>query len=162
MFSADDNHIPFLVHIKVDNIPKVSNETNDVLPKINWENVKDSEIQRYYNNSDEMLSNIELPEEALSCKNLHCKNIEHRKDLSKLQNDINNSLTKSSKHLYSNNTKNYTQRPGWTDYVSELYDYSKTCRQIWLNENLPRQGIIHENYIRARARFKYAVKYIKK
>ena len=49
-----------------------------------------------------------------------------------------------------------------TDYVSELYDYSKTCRQIWLNENLPRQGIIHENYIRARACFKYAVKYIKK
>ena len=54
------------------------------------------------------------------------------------------------------------QRPGWTDYVSDLYDYSKTCGQIWLNENLPRQGIIHENYIRARARFKYAVKYIKK
>ena len=31
-----------------------------------------------------------------------------------------------------------------------------------MNENQPRHGIIHENYIRARARFKYAVKYIKK
>ena len=158
----DDDHIPFIVHIKSGDIPKVSRETNDVSPKVNWINIKDSEIQRYCNNTDEILSNIELPIEALSCNNLKCKNNEHRHHLSKFYNNIINSLMKSSKHLYNNRSENYTQRPGWTDYVSDLHDYSKTCRQIWMNENQPRQGIIHENYIRARARFKYAVKYIKK
>ena len=159
---TDDDHIPFIVHIKVDNIPKVSSETNDVLPKVNWCNVKDSEIQKYYNNTDELLSKIKLPIEALNCNNLKCKNKEHCQQLSKFYNDINNSLTKASIHLYNNKSKNYVQRPGWTDYVSELYDYSKTCRQMWLDENLPRQGITHVNYIKARARFKYALKYIKK
>ena len=159
---SDDDHIPLTVQIKTDNIPKVSSETNDVLPKVNWCNVKDSDIQKYYKNSGEFLSNIEMPLEALRCNNINCKNKEHLEHLTKFYNNINNSLTKASKHLYNKKSKNYVQRPGWTEYVSELYDYSKTCRQIWLNENLPRQGIIHENYIKARARFKYAVKYIKK
>ena len=118
-------------------------------------------MQKYYTLTEETLSNIELPIEALSCNNLNCTNSVHRQHLSTFYNNINNSLTKASKHLY-NKTKNFVQRPGWTDYVSDLYDYSKSCRQIWLNENLPRQGIIHQNYIKARARFKYAVKYIKK
>ena len=45
---SDDDHIPLTVQIKTDNIPKVSSETNDVLPKVNWCNVKDSDIQKYY------------------------------------------------------------------------------------------------------------------
>ena len=48
----DDDHIPFIAHIKVGDIPKVSRETNDVSPKVNWINIKDSEIQRYCNNTD--------------------------------------------------------------------------------------------------------------
>ena len=158
---TDEDHIPFVVYVQVKNIPKVSSETNNVLPKVNWCNVKDSELQKYYTLTEETLSNIELPIEALSCNNLNCTNSDHRQHLSTFYNNINNSLTKASKHLY-NKTKNFVQRPGWTDYVSDLYDYSKSCRQIWLNENLPRQGIVHQNYIKARARFKYAGKYIKK
>ena len=123
----DDDHIPFIVHVKSGDIPKVLSETNDVSPKVNWINIKDSEIQRYHNNTDELLSNIELPIEALSCKNLNCKNQEHRHHLFKFYNDIINFLMKSSKHLYNNKSKNYNQRPGWTDYVSDLHDYSKTC-----------------------------------
>ena len=159
---TDEDQIPFIVHIKVDHIPKVCSETNNVLPKINWCIAKDCETQKYYDNTDEMLSYIGLPLNALRCNNPNCNNIEHNKNLSNFHENIINSLKKSSNHLHSNGSKNYIQRPGWTDYVSDLYDYSKTCRQIWLNGNQPRQGIIHENYIRARARFKYAVKYIKK
>ena len=124
---TDEDHIPLLVHIKVDNIPKVSNETNDVIPKVNWDNVKDPEIQKYYDNTEELLRNIELPLNAIRCNDLNCKNNEHKKHLAKFQNNINSSLTNSSNHLDNNKPKDYVQRPGWTDYVSELYDYSKTC-----------------------------------
>ena len=41
---SDEDHIPFVVDIHVNNIPKVSNETNNILPKVNWCNVKDSEL----------------------------------------------------------------------------------------------------------------------
>ena len=159
---TDEDHIPFVVHIQVDNIPKVSSEINDVLPKVNWGNLKDSEIQKYYKITDELLRKIEIPTEAINCSNLKCEDREHWLQLSKFYNEINETLTNASIHLYKNKSNNYVQRPGWTDYVSELYDYSKTCRQMWLDENSPRQGTTHANYIKARSRFKYAVKYIKK
>ena len=159
---TDDDHIPFVVHIRTENIPKVSCENNDISTKVNWCNIKDSEIQKYYENTCELLSNVALPLEALRCNNLHCKDSDHKKSLSKFYDNINKVLIKASEHLCRNRSQNYIQRPGWTDYVADLYDYSKTCHQIWLNENQPRQGIIHENYIKARARCKHAIKYIKR
>ena len=159
---TDDDHIPLTVLLKVDSIPKVSSETNDVLPKLNWESLKDTELTKYYNRTGELLSKVELPVEALSCNNLNCKSNEHKQKLSTFYKDTCNTLTKASSDLYNKRANNYVQRPGWTDYVSELYDYSKICRQMWLDENHPRQGITHENYIKSRSRFKYALKYIKK
>ena len=32
---TDDDHIPFIVNLNVDDIPKITNETNDLVPKIN-------------------------------------------------------------------------------------------------------------------------------
>ena len=58
--------------------------------------------------------------------------------------------------------ENYTQWPGWIDYVSELYKYSKSCRRNWREANEPRHGIIHEEYIKSKARFKYALRFINK
>ena len=159
---TDDDHLPFAVHLNVDSIPKVTMETNDVISRVNWCNIKDTELLKYYNNTEEILGKIKLPIDALNCQNLKCQNNLHMQDLSKFYSEINNSLTKASSHLYIERTKNYVPRPGWTEYVSELYDYSKTCRQMWLDSNVPRQGVIHKNYVKARARFKYALNYISK
>ena len=104
---SDEDHIPFVMDIQVNNIPKVSNETNNVLPKVNWCNVKDSELQKYYNQSDELLTNIELPIEALSCSNLNCKNKNHWHQLSQFYGNINKSLTKASEHLYSKKSESF-------------------------------------------------------
>ena len=93
---------------------------------------------------------------------MNCQNDQHTQDLQKFYIGITDSLTKASTHLNKESANNYTHRTGWTEYVSELYDYSKTCRQIWLDSNVPRQGMIHENYVKSRAHFKYAMKFISK
>ena len=159
---TDEDHIPFVIHLNMTNIPKVTMETNNVNPRINWHNLKDQEIKKYYNNTQELLGKIKIPTEAINCQNLRCQNESHIQELRKFYSEITNALTKASSHITVNKTVNYTQRPGWTEYVSELYDYSKTCRQLWLDSNTPRQGTIHENYVKSRARFKYAMKYISK
>ena len=159
---TDDDHIPFIVNLNVDDIPKITNETNDLVPKINWNNVKDSELQKYYQNTCESLREIEIPTIALSCKDLKCNNALHNQELCRFYKAIIDSLYQAGLHLtnINNSTDNYVQRPGWTQYVSDLYDYSKTCRRIWLNANEPRQGSIHEEYVKSRTRFKYALRFI--
>ena len=51
-------------------------------------------------------------------------------------------------------------RPGWSDYVSELYDYSRETRKLWLENGKPRQGYICQEFHRSKAKFKYALRYI--
>jgi hypothetical protein len=72
------------------------------------------------------------------------------------------SLLKAGLFITRYKSNCHVQLPGWTEYVSDLYDYSKTCHQSWLDANEPRQGFIHNIYIRTRARFKYALRSIKR
>ena len=58
---TDDDHIPFIIHLDIEDIPIVTNETNDLVPKINWKNVKDSELQKYYRNTCESLGLLGSP-----------------------------------------------------------------------------------------------------
>ena len=58
--------------------------------------------------------------------------------------------------------KNFENKPGWSDYVSDLYKYSKEMRLIWINNGKPRLGAISHEYTRSKLRFKYALRYIRK
>ena len=44
-------------------------------------------------------------------------------------NDIINCLNDSSKHMLSN-SKNYKIKPGWTDYVSDIYKHTRELRSM--------------------------------
>ena len=53
-------------------------------------------------------------------------------------------------------------KPGWSDYVSDMYKYSREMRQLWLDNGKPRQGGIFNELNRSKARFKYALRFIRK
>ena len=53
-------------------------------------------------------------------------------------------------------------RPGWSEYVSELYDTSRETRKLWLDHGKPRQGPIYELHNKSRLRVKYAIRFIKR
>ena len=80
--------------------------------------------------------------------------------LNKFYNNILESLKEADTHLSSPKNDNYTQKPGWTEYVSELYNYSKSCYRNWREANEPRHGSIHEQYVKSKARFKFALRFI--
>ena len=157
---TDDDHFPLVIYMNADNIPKVSNENNDLVPKINWQKTKDTDLNKYHMSTCDSLEHIELPRSALNCRILDCKDESHCHELNLFYNSILDSLIKAGTHLTCLRDENYVQKPGWTEYVSELYDYSKTCRQEWRDANEPRNGSINDKYIRSRAKFKYALRFI--
>ena len=60
------------------------------------------------------------------------------------------------------NKKKYTHKPGWAEYGDNLYDTSREIRQMWINAGKPRQGPIHDQHVKCKSRFKYALRFIKK
>ena len=47
-------------------------------------------------------------------------------------------------------------------YVSDLYDFSRETRRMWLDNGKPRQGMLHQMFVQSKRRFKCALKYITK
>ena len=79
----------------------------------------------------------------------------------KLYSDIVNSLIQPGEQIMQNDKKKYSHKPGWAEYVDDLYDTSREIRQIWINAGKPRQGPVHDQHVKCKSRFKYALRFIK-
>ena len=53
-------------------------------------------------------------------------------------------------------------KPGWSKHVATLYQHTKQTFEAWKAAGKPRDGVIQSEYVRARARHKYAIRFIKR
>ena len=156
---SDEDHIPVSMSIKVESLPKCSQSTNGFSEKINWDSADEPVVRKYLNNTDKLLSKINIPVEAICCSNLRCQESAHRDRSLQFYQDIINNLSESSNHMLKG-CKNYKNKPGWSDYVADLYKYTREIRQMWLESGASRQGPLFNELTRSKARFKYAKRYI--
>ena len=158
---SDEDHIPVMFSISVNNMPKLTNCNNSTTSKINWDCIPESKLIEYSNNTSTQFSKIKVPAEAICCSNSNCTDKSHMKELEGFYEYTLNCLIISSKNLI-NDTRKYTHKPGWSDYVSDLYEFSRETYSIWVENGKPRQGPIHSIYTQSKRRFKYALRFIKK
>ena len=59
-----------------------------------------------------------------------------------------------------NDKKKYYHKPGWAEYVDNLYT-SRESRQMWTNSGKPRQGPVDDLHVKCKFIFKYALRCIK-
>ena len=114
--------------------------------------------------SEILLSNIEIPTDAVLCKDCNCNNVEHKEALNKYD-DIMFAITSAGQNTIKtrkrSNCKNHN-RPGWNEFASEQYDMSRETYALWKNAGSPRQGLLFEMKNRAKARFKGAMRFIRR
>ena len=148
--------------VKSDRIPNLTTSTSNGSTKVRWNCLTDKYVRKYCSLTDKSLHEIYIPTEAVSCKNVYCSDENHIDAINKLYSDIVNSLIQPGKQIMQNNKKKYTHKPGWAEYVDNLYYTSREIRQMWINAGKPRQGPIHDQHVRCKSRFKYALRFIKK
>ena len=64
--------------------------------------------------------------------------------------------------FYNLRKHNFVNKPGWSDYVDDLYKASRDAFSLWRDAGQPRQGPLHELHKKTKARFKYALRFITK
>ena len=60
------------------------------------------------------------------------------------------------------NSKNFRVKPGWSDYVSDIYKHTRELRRMWLERGASRQGPLFNELKISKARFKYAKRFIER
>ena len=109
-----------------------------------------------------LISQLIVPD-AVYCTNVNCTDPYHITDTDSFYNEIMQCLiqaidTDFSKH----NPIKGSVKPGWSDYVAELYSTSRDIAKLWGNADKPRQCYLFELHRISKARFKFAVRYIKR
>ena len=156
---CDEDHLPLSIHIDLNLLPSLSSTNNESTFKINWESATVDDLRKYLNLTDKKFSNIKLPVDAFTCGNLNCKDVHHKVMIEEFYNNITNVLYESSTHMCSR-IGSSRNKPGWADYVADLYEYSRQIRSLWLDNGKPRQGFISHEFHRSKLKFKYALRFI--
>ncbi|ELU09064.1 hypothetical protein CAPTEDRAFT_218181 [Capitella teleta] len=122
-----------------------------------------SDIEAYHRRCSPLLSSIAIPHVALLCSDAQCDNISHREALSKLYRDITNAmLTSSAASIPTKRQQRHKPVPGWNEFVKEHHAAARLSFTLWVSAGKPRQGSLHEQMSRDRARFKFALRRCKR
>ena len=140
---TDVDHIPLSLSLSVGSIPKITAQSSDCTPRAHWDSLSDRECRRYRSITEELLSNIVIPG-SLDCQDLNCCNPSHVNDFKNLYDNIVSSLLSAGEQVSSTRKKNSHNRPGWTEYVSDLYKESKDILKLWLAAGKPRHDHLYE------------------
>ena len=93
---------------------------------------------------------------------INCKNVQHGLELCSLYDSIVESLLTSSKPLCRHKTAVYKGKPGWNEYVKELHAEARSAFLAWAESGRQKCGPVFEYKKKAKAEFKYALRFIKR
>ena len=162
------DHMPLVSVININTLPDVDLETTDgyftYRNSINWESMTKEDKDLFSKRLDIEFTN-DLPSniEDLVCNNFNCKSESHLHAIEETYNLIVSRINKVMEHFMKKSTHSKSLcKAGWNDYVKCLYQDSKHFFNLWKENGRPRQGVHHCMYIKYRAKFKHAMKMIKK
>ena len=159
---TENDHIPLTMRLNLKLTPVLTNNNANLCDnKIKWDNFTNNDIEKYCSCTDDYLGEIRLQANTFACTDLKCDNDMHKDNIDKLYKDIVHSMVLSGEKIASKHNNN-NNRPGWNDYVSDLYESSRETRLIWLANGKPRQGPIFQLHTKTKMRVKYAIRFIKR
>ena len=159
---SDADHIPVRMDISLDDIPGTSSCDEGSYRRLCFNKLTSDGRAKYRDVSHELLSQLIVPE-AVYCTNVNCTDHYHITDTGSFYNEIMQCLIQASDSAFSkHNPIKGSVKPGWSDYVAELYSTSRDVAKLWGNAGKPRQGYLFELHHISKARFKFALRYIKR
>lgn len=158
---TDVDHVPVSVNINYEQAPRLSNDTNSCTAKMRWDALSEEVLKQYYNVTDQKLLDVIIPKD-ICCSDTCCVNSDHISQVKQFYDDIVSCLVEAGEVVSPPSTdKKFVNKPGWNDYVAEVYKASKEAYKLWANSGKPRQGPLYDMHKRYRAKCKYAIRFIK-
>ena len=159
------DHLPLVMNLNLDQLPSVENDTNDVAPRLDWENYDPIKLREYSLMSDIYVNSLIIPDDALDCRNAKCTNKNHTDQVKQLYVKMCKCLTDASNSVFEvQANRSYDIRPGFNEHVKDLHNTARKRFKAWREANKPRDS--NNPFFRemnsSRARFKLALRYIKR
>ena len=154
------DHIPFILDIKLDSLPELTQEAHCSRAKLDWSKLTDEDILFYYGRTEALLNNVSLPHDAVLCTDFNCSDLTHRKALCAMYDAIVKILYEASSSYVTRTSRKSTGKPGWNKHVLEHFTAAKEAFSDWVQAGRPRYGPVLDHKKLAHARYKSAIRFV--
>ena len=114
--------------------------------------------EKYEIKTEIKLKEIELPVEAILCKNhMHCNNPSHLHQIETFANNITNALIQSGEKVIHETSKKSQNIPGWNEFVKDFHESAREKYLFWVNLGKPRNGLAYHQMRATKKDFKKAL-----
>ena len=141
--------------------PSAMHETVCVKPCWNKASIEQKEALLETFNS--YLNQILVPFEALTCRNLQCKSIQHKEDIDQyavsIMDALQSAVDQHIPHCGSYDRVNCV--PGWNHYIKPIKDDLNFWHSVWVSAGKPVNTVLHQIYRNLRHQYHYAIRRIK-
>ena len=130
-----------------------------------WNKATDYNINSYVGNLHNMLSDIDIPVDAINCNNVHCSCVGHIMDMDSYAACVMDSISSAVEQnipYYTNSQSNHKpQIPGWNDFVKPYREDSIFWHSIWVSAGRPQNTNLHQVMKSTRNQYHYAIRRVK-
>ena len=137
--------------------------TRRIIPS--WRDSKEEEKEQYITELSAQLERLALPTHALSCKDVHCKDESHRKDLDHIMSKLLSSIEEAAKKHMGKKDKvkmsseKHKQRiPDWKNDVCPVKDTAYFWHAVWKSAGKPMNCHLHNIMKRTRNRYHLVIR----
>jgi hypothetical protein len=157
------DHDPLFLHLNIAT-ECTANSGRLRVDRIAWYKADSIAIERYKSVLIDKLSDINVPCDALLCRDVLCCNAAHVTDLDRYSRDIYEACLFAANdaipHVASGNAKRPV--PGWTEFVEPAREKSLFWHNIWVDCGRPRTGIVADIMRKTRLAYHYAIRRVKR
>jgi len=117
------DHLPLLLLLNCECFHVMERNECNIIPRIHWSSIDSPSIDGYHNKTSQLLCNITLDYDMLSCSEISCNNSDHKLSIDDIYLCIIKALCDSSYNLIPVvRTKGKFQPIAtWNDYVKTAY-----------------------------------------
>ena len=128
---------------------------------LKWNKATDDEINSLRQEFNDSLNNIMAPIPALECRNVHCKDDQHKIDLDVYGNKILDALQSAVDNNIPHAGSFLKSTPGWSDYINPIKEDMNFWFNLWNSAGRPQNTTIHNIYRNVRHQYHYAIRKLK-
>lgn len=159
------DHFPITVTIDFNILPQeaVTSPVGGGEGVVRWGRLSDSHCAALFAREVvALLPSITHTQHIQQCNRSACKDPEHIAEINRLYSEIINIMKQSGRTVCGNSRPTHRQRLGWNDLVKDSHLIAREAFLEWIRIGKPRQGVEHREMIVTRARFKYALRNLRK
>ena len=159
--SADNSsdHSPVYCVIKVKPDQLIESNPASGIQKPSWKRASQNEKEDFKQSLGIKLGQLEIPESVMTCRDVHCVDIDHQNDIDSYVAQILNLMEQEAFNTlpvikpHSGNQKK--PKPGWSEQVKPYRDTAHFWNQVWKSAGSPQNTVLHNIMKRSRNIYHY-------